>query len=282
MSIAMTYSSFPFAVRLIGFSEKETNDFDINFGLERRSKYSYFRLAEHNLQDPDLYIVNADELKALVTLSDLRPGDVRPALLVGSPDVTLPYMHMKRPLNWNGLFETLAKLVEKRADTLSRLEAAGMVAVPERRRRDRVDLDLTDPEEYRRMRRVLPENSGILIVDKNAKFRDYVASLLGRRNLPVAWTGDEAEAVKLCDAQNMAVVLINTSMPGVDPYFLCKAIKKESCLEKTTVIFMVSKLFTYDVKKAEYSGVAGFLNKPVSSRNLLEVLKKFFPSLSRL
>ena len=85
----MQSHSFPFAVRLIGFPEEEAKAIADSFGGDF-STYGYFRLDEDNLQDPDLYLVNADELKALVTLSDLAPGMARPALLVGVPTVTLP------------------------------------------------------------------------------------------------------------------------------------------------------------------------------------------------
>lgn len=277
----MQTQSFPFAVRLIGFSSQEADIFEATFATEQGKGYGYFRLADDNLQDPDLYLVNADELKALVTLSDLAPSDVRPALLVGTPSVALPHACVERPLLWSKLFEALDRLIEKRADALSRLGASGVVTVPERRRRDRVDLDLTDPCEYERMRAKLPANGGILIVDKNPAFRAYLSDLLIRYNMPVAWVGDEAKAADMCSQQSMAVVMINTATPDIDPYRLCKAIKQASRVEKTAVIFLISKPIVYDSELARSAGVDGYLNKPVASHHLMAVLKKFLPSLSR-
>ncbi|HCE07839.1 MAG TPA: response regulator [Oxalobacteraceae bacterium] len=277
----MQIHSFPFAVRLIGFPGKEADSIDAIFTAEQSKGYGYFRLADDNLQDPDLYLVNAEALKALVTLSDLAPSDVRPALLVGTPGVPLPYPRIERPLLAGTLFEALDRLVEKRADALSRLGASGVVTVPERRRRDRVDLDLTDPGEYTRMRARLPVNGGILIVDKNPAFRTYVSDLLMRHNMPVAWVADEAKAADLCSQQSMAVVMVNTATPGIDPYRLCKSIKQTTRVEKTTVIFLISKPVVYDTERARGAGVDGYLNKPVATHHLLTVLKKFLPSLAR-
>jgi len=277
----MQIQSFPFAVRLIGFSSPEAERIDAAFTAEQGKGYGYFRLMDDNLQDPDLYLVDAAELKALVTLSDLAPNDVRPALLVGTPETALPYACIERPLRLSGLFEALDTLVEKRADALSRLGASGVVTVPERRRRDRVDLDLTDPAEYTRMRAKLPVNGGILIVDKNPAFRTYLSDLLMHHNMPVAWAGDEAKAADMCAQQSMAVVMINTATPGIDPYRLSKAIKQATRVEKTTVIFLLSKPVIYDVELARSAGVDGYLNKPVASHHLLTVLKKFLPSLTR-
>lgn len=277
----MQIQSFPFAVRLIGFPSQESDIFEATFAIEQGKGYGYFRLADDNLQDPDLYLVNADELKALATLSDLAPSDARPALLVGAPVIALPYACVERPLRWSKLFEALDSLIEKRADALSRLDASGVVSVPERRRRDRVDLDLTDPSEYLRMRASVPDNSGILVVDKNPAFRAYLSDFLMRYNMPVAWVGDEAKAVDMCSQQSIALVMINTSTPGLDPYRLCQAIKEAGRVEKTTVIFLVSKPFVYDTVLARSAGADGFLIKPLASHHLLSVLKKFLPALSR-
>lgn len=277
----MQVHCFPFAVRLIGFSEGEADAIAVSFAEEQGKGYGYFRLLEENLQDPDLYLVNADELKALATLSDLTPSEGRPALLVGTPNVALPYPCLARPLLHATLFEALDALVEKRADALSRLNASSVVSVPERRRRVRLDLDLTDPSEYQRMRVRAGSDGGILIIDKNSAFREYVSDLLVRHNLVVAWANDENKAISLCCAQNFAVVLVNTSIATIDPYGLCEEIKSVSRAENTTVIFLVSKPFAYDAEQARNTGVDGFLNKPVASHHLLSVLKKYLPALSR-
>lgn len=273
----MSAQTFPFAVRLIGFSDEETRAFDARFEVGQGKGYRYVRLAEGNLQDPDLYIANADELKALVSLADLRPSTVRPAMLVGAPAVDLPYPRISRPLEWRQMFELLDDLVESRADALSRLEASDIVAVPERRRRERLDLDLTDPAEYEKMRAKVRCNGGVLVVDKSPALRDYLSALLARQKNPVSWVNDEGEAVQLCKSTPVAVVMINASTPAVDPYRLCRAIREMDGAAKTIVIFLVSKPFAYDLQHAREAGAEGFLNKPLASHHLINVLKKFLP-----
>ncbi len=273
----MLIHNFPFAVRVIGFSPEEEDCFDAAFSAREGKGCGYFRLAQDNLQDPDMYVANASELRALVTLTDLRPSDVRPALLVGSPGVDLPYPRMERPIDWPRLVGALDELVVRRADALSRLEASDIVSVPERRRRDRLDLDLTDPAEYEKMRAKVPDNGVVLVIDKNAALRDYLSDLLVRQNVRVVWAGDEMQAVDICKQHPVAVVMINTSTPGVDPYRLCWAIKEKDSPVRIAVVFLVSKPFVYDLEQARYVGADGFLNKPLASQHLVSVLKKFMP-----
>lgn len=276
----MHVHTYPFAVRMIGFTEPEANAIAASFDVEQGKSYGYFRLLDDNLQDPDLYLVNADELRALVTLSDLTPSDARPALLVGRPNLDLPYPCLTRPLQNNRLFQALDALVEKRADALSRLGASGIVSVPERRRRDRLDLDLTDPTEYRNMR-TGNSDGGILLIDKNPAFRDYVSELLVRYNVPVVWVKDESAALDLCEEHKISVVLINTSTPAIEPYDLAIDIKTISAIDTTKVVFLVGKPFVYETERARTCKVDGFMNKPIASHHLLAVLKKFLPALSR-
>jgi CheY-like chemotaxis protein len=273
----MISQTYPFAVRLIGFSPEEEASFDEKFSLRPGRGYGYFRLVEGNLQDPDLYIANGRQLKALVTLADLRPSDVRPAMLVGTPDVALPYPVVDSPIQWEQLFDVLDGVVEKRADALSRLEASDVITVPERRRRDRVDLDLTDPAEYEKMRAKVPDDGAVLVVDKTPALRDYLSDLLARQKVPVVWINDEVEAVEICKQGQVAVVMINTSTPDVDPYRLCWAIKEKDSPVRVAVVFLVSKPFVYDLPQARYVGADGFLNKPLASHHLVTLLKKFLP-----
>lgn len=271
----MSANCFPFAVRLIGFNPQETEIFDATFALDQGKGYGYFRLAEDNLQDPDLYIANGEELKALVALSDLRPSDVRPVLLVGTPSIPLPYASVERPIRWHRLFFALDSLIEKRADALSRLEASDVISVPERRRRDRVDIDLTDPADYYKMRAELAHGGAVLVIDKTPAFRDYVAELLARHRVEVLWASGESEAEGACVRQRVAVVLINTSMAEVDAYRLCQTVKTARPHDRTSVIFLVAKSSAYDAELARQAGSDGFLTKPVAGHHLLSALKKF-------
>lgn len=280
----MHRTRFPFAVRLIGFPEHEALAIGVHLaGAGRRpdAGCSYFRLEDDNLQDPDLFIVNADEPKAMVALNYLGPSNLRPALLVGAtpPDSShTSYSYVPKPIHAERLIPALDQLVGRRADALSRLEASDIVTVPERRRRDRSESDGT-PADYAHLRRP-PVNGGVVIVDKDAALADYMTELLSRRQVSVHWVADEIAAVALCRRQKVSLVMVNTSTPGIDPYRLCETIKR-GVADRITVIFLVGTNFSYDQTRAHNTGCDGFLNKPLTSTLVVSVMKKFLPSLSR-
>ncbi len=269
-------TKYPFAVRLFGFDEREANQLGTIFAAAQGRGLGYFRLLDDNLQDPDIYLANADDLRALVRLSYQGPSDIRPALLIGNPAIALPYPCIARPLQAQQLLSGLDVLVEKRADALALLEASDIITVPERRRHDRLDLDLSDPADYQRLRR-MPVDGGVLVVDKASMLRDYLAGILGRMRLPVGWAKGTAAAIDYCNEHKVSVVMINTSTPEIDPYALCQQIKRSNSFQQTSVIMLTGKSFAYEPVRARCAGCDGFLHKPLAPHHLLSALRKFLP-----
>lgn len=274
----MGNSRAKYAVRLIGFNEQEEDLFEAYFELEQDHGLLYVCLSEDSLQDPDLFIVNADEVKALLHLSGLNPSALRPALLIGTPLAKLPYVCLPRPIHWERVFIELAQLVEKRAKILMHLTAADRVAVSNRRRRERLDIDLTDHTEYVRMRRA-PTRGGVLVVDRNGGFADRLNEVMARYSVVVDWVDTEEAAIDVCAHMPISVAMINTSITEIDPYVLCFEMKNANPAAKMAVIFLVGKNFKYDSNQARAVGSDGLLDKPVSVTQVLMALKKFLPPM---
>jgi CheY-like chemotaxis protein len=275
---SMDQTVYPFAARLIGFSPAETATIATHFRIARETGQgqAYFCLSPDSLQDPDLFLVNGRDVRALAVLADLNASDARPALLIGAPEIALPYPTVPLPIAGDALFGELDKVIARRADALARLATlAAAPVVVERRRKERVDMDLTDPAEYAAMRKA-PKRGGVLVVDRNAGLRDHIEKLLAQFKVPVAFTADAGAAVNHCFRNPTSVVLINTSMAEFDPYRLCAAIKKSPNPAVTTaVVFLNGATFTHDSKRAHEAGFDGLLDKPVAQQHLMAALRKF-------
>jgi CheY-like chemotaxis protein len=269
----MHAKKYPFAVRLLGFEPAESAQILVALAQAPHPGPSYFCLLDDSLQEPDLYIANGDNLKALAALAGASPSPIQPAVIVGQASAELPFAQLARPLDPSTLFDLLARLIEQRAQALALITARGLPFVPERRRRPRLDFDLTDPAVYESRRRA-PPSGAILIIDKGGAFRDHVARLVGARKLSIEWTDSATTAVRLCDETAVSVVMINTSTPGIDPYRLCSAIKALDGAERVAVVFLVGAAFNYDSARARAAGVRGLLDKPVADRHLVAALKK--------
>jgi CheY-like chemotaxis protein len=264
---------YPFAVRLIGFTAPEAAEVCAALAQAPLAGPSYFCLLDDSLQEPDLYIVNGDELMAVTTLSAVAPTEITPALLIGQTVHALPFPQLARPFDTPRMHQLLASLIIKRAKALAQLTARGMAPLIERRRHARLDIDLSDPLLLEQRRKEAPSGA-ILIVDQGGAFRDHVARVLGARRLPVEWTDSAGAAVRLCDETPVSVLMINTPTPQVDPYRLCADVKALAAACRTAVVFLVGRSFNYDASRARAAGVRGLLDKPVADRHLYAAIKK--------
>ncbi|GAC1332385.1 MAG: hypothetical protein NVSMB28_29170 [Collimonas sp.] len=268
----------PFAIRFIGFSAREINIFDATFSVEQNRERQYYRLSVDSLQEPDLYLVNADDLKALATLADMEPNNLRPILLVGAPHVELPFASIERPIRWLKLFDTLDTLIERRLIVLatqSHADGALLNNAPDRRRRERLDLDLTDPLEYERMRSKSPQSDRILVIDEQSTFRDDLAIAMADHVVPVEWVGSPEAAAEVYTQLSISVVLINPQLARFDPYDLCSTIKQQHESTRIAVIFLVDKNFAYDHMRARQVECDGFLSRHLERPQILLALGKF-------
>jgi len=268
----------PFAIRCIGFSAREINIFDATFSVEQKRRKQYFRLSVDSLQEPDLYLVNADDLKALATLADMEPNNLRPVLLVGAPHVELPFANIERPIRWPKLFDALDTLMERRLIMLAKqnpADAALLNNAPERRRRERLDLDLTDPLEYERMRSIPPQSDRILVIDDHSTFRDDLAITLAHHVVPVEWASDPEAAAEVYARRSISVVLISPQPGAFDPYDLCSSIKHQHRDSRIAVIFLIDQNFVYDHVRARQVECDGFLNRHLEQPQILLALGKF-------
>ncbi|MES2148992.1 MAG: response regulator [Pseudomonadota bacterium] len=264
---------YPYAVRLIGFSPGEGVQLATALMRGPGGDTTYSCLLEDSLQEPDLFIANGDDLKALAILMTGNPSAIQPALIIGQGAVELPFPQLARPLDMGALFGQLAALLHLRAEAIGVLKSRGMPIVAERRRRRRLDFDLSDPADYASLRRA-PPRGAVLIVDKGARLRDHLARLLESRKLSIEWTDSAATAVKLCEETPVSVVLINTSTPDIDPYALCATIKGLNKAERIAVVLLVGPNFAYDTARARAAGVRGLLDKPIADRHLLGSMQK--------
>lgn len=269
----MHAKSFSFGVRLIGFSPAETAQITAALAQAPAHGPAYSCLLEASLQEPDFFIGNGDDLKAMATLVASTPGAVQPALVIGQAPADLGFPPLSRPIDPQHLCALMARLADERADAIARLSARGMPVVPERRRNLRLDLDVTDPLEHAAQRRG-PVDGAILILDQRGALRDHIARLLGTGARSVEWTDSPLAVYRLCEETPVALVLINTSMPGIDPYEVCARIKAAPEAARIAVVLLAGVSSPYDPARGEAAGVRGILDKPVADRHLLGALKR--------
>ena len=268
----MQRSQCLFTVRPVGFDPVETIRLAALLEGAPGAGPLYSCLHADSLQEPDLLIANGDSQLALAQLASRPPDALQPALVVGGNHVTA-WPAMARPLEQGALHARLAELLDTRVHALVQQGVRARRVLAERRRRPRLGPDHETPAFYTRLRRG-PVDGPVLIVDQACALRNRVAEVLGPRRIGVEWTDSQAAAVRLCDETPVALVLINTAAPAIEPYALCSSIKAQAGAMRTPVVFVVAPSFQYDSARARLAGARGLLETPVAGRHLMLTFQK--------
>jgi two-component system response regulator RegX3 len=106
----------------------------------------------------------------------------------------------------------------------------------------------------------------ILVVEDEESFRDALHYMLTREGFEVALAPNGAEGIKLFDAKNPDLVLLDLMLPEVSGTDVCKYIRAKS---STPVIMLTAKDTEIDKVVGLELGADDYVTKPFSTRELL-------------
>jgi len=114
----------------------------------------------------------------------------------------------------------------------------------------------------------------VLLVDDDARNIFALSSVLERRGMEVltATTGSEAIGV-LNSAHDVAIVLMDIMMPGMDGYETIQAIRSKAKFRRLPILALTAKAMKGDREKCLEAGASDYLAKPVNVEQLLSALR---------
>ncbi|HEX3915274.1 MAG TPA: HAMP domain-containing protein [Steroidobacteraceae bacterium] len=114
----------------------------------------------------------------------------------------------------------------------------------------------------------------VLLVDDDARNIFALSSVLERRGMEVltATTGSEAIAV-LRARGDVAIVLMDIMMPGMDGYETIQAIRSDPAYRRLPILALTAKAMKGDREKCLDAGASDYLAKPVNIQQLMSALR---------
>jgi HAMP domain-containing protein/CheY-like chemotaxis protein/signal transduction histidine kinase len=114
----------------------------------------------------------------------------------------------------------------------------------------------------------------VLLVDDDARNIFALSSVLERRGLRVltATTGSEAIA-RIGSDPDIAIVLMDIMMPGMDGYQTMEAIRSNPVYRRLPIVALTAKAMKGDREKCLEAGASDYLAKPVNTEQLLSALR---------
>jgi hypothetical protein len=114
----------------------------------------------------------------------------------------------------------------------------------------------------------------VLLVDDDARNIFALSSVLERRGMKVltATTGNEAISI-IQSRPEVAIVLMDIMMPGMDGYETMQAIRADPSFRRLPMIALTAKAMKGDREKCLEAGASDYLAKPVNTEQLLSALR---------
>jgi CheY-like chemotaxis protein len=114
----------------------------------------------------------------------------------------------------------------------------------------------------------------VLLVDDDARNIFALSSLLERRGMRVLTATTGREAIELVNATpELALVLMDIMMPGMDGYQTMQRIREEPAHRRLPIIALTAKAMKGDREKCLEAGASDYLAKPVNTEQLMTALR---------
>jgi CheY-like chemotaxis protein len=114
----------------------------------------------------------------------------------------------------------------------------------------------------------------VLLVDDDARNIFALSSVLERRGMIVHTATTGGEAIQLvAERPELAIVLTDIMMPGMDGYETIRVIRQDPAYRKLPIIALTAKAMKGDREKCLEAGASDYLAKPVNTEQLLSALR---------
>ena len=113
----------------------------------------------------------------------------------------------------------------------------------------------------------------ILVVDDQAETRELLESYLASAGYSVLLAENGQQALSLCEKEEVALVLIDVPMPGMDGFETSQKIRSLESGGDTPIVFLTALTDKATQEEARALAAADFLGKPVDKTELLMRVK---------
>jgi excisionase family DNA binding protein len=118
----------------------------------------------------------------------------------------------------------------------------------------------------------------VLIVDDDAKLREYVRVNLEMEGYAVREAGSAGEGLAVLDESTPDLVLLDVMMPEVDGWEMLRRVQERRSVGAIPVIMFSGKIDEPVADEAVSRGAQGFIGKPFNPQELIDQTKQLLPT----
>jgi len=122
------------------------------------------------------------------------------------------------------------------------------------------------------------ESKTILIIEDNQLNLKLVKTLLQFEKHQVLEAGDAENGLEIAKEQLPDLILMDIQLPGMSGLEATRIIKEDPELMNIPVVALTSFAMQGDEEKAMSAGCAGYITKPIDTREFAKSLDRYYPN----
>jgi len=119
------------------------------------------------------------------------------------------------------------------------------------------------------------EEKSVLVIEDNRLNMKLVRALLKIGDYRILEAINAETGIRLTREHRPDLVLIDIQLPDMDGLKATRIIKDDPAMKDIPVVAITSYAMQGDEEKAFEAGCAGFITKPIDTRNFLETISQF-------
>ena len=121
----------------------------------------------------------------------------------------------------------------------------------------------------------------ILIVDDNATNMKLVRILLASEGYDVRTAADAEEALNVLKEFYPRLILMDVQLPGIDGLELPRRLKSEPATQDIMILGLTAYAMKGDKERIVAAGCDGYVPKPIDTRTLAQLVRKYLEPAER-
>jgi two-component system cell cycle response regulator len=297
-----------YTIDVYGFSQTERIILRSIFNLSARRTPTFIEFLPTMGSAPNIFLVDADDARAIADFRQKNTQNTRPAILVGDTNHGIECITLSRPLQWTKVFKafdlamgintpnptltpepkpeftaTYKSPPPEKTQPMAAITSSTRTLAPTTTRPQTSNTAMLKSTQtnHNRTGNLTPASSPtkplnwVLVCDDNLTVREFMRVKLTPFGFNVDFAETGEQAVGLIGTKHYTCVFLDVVMPGINGYQVCKLIKSKKGIAKTAVIMLSSKDSTFDKIRGTMSGCDAYLTKPVNENRLFEVINKY-------
>ena len=120
----------------------------------------------------------------------------------------------------------------------------------------------------------------LILAEDSPTIQKVVQLCFKAEEVEVHCFADGRSTLEYLKTQPADVLLADISIPGLDGYELCRAVKQKPKTASLPVVLLVGVFESFDAERAEQAGYTCRLTKPLGARELVDLVKKLLDAPS--